>query len=51
MPRPIRLGRASVAWIESEINEYIENQIAHGRVKLTQKARVWKRKASTACAA
>jgi prophage regulatory protein len=51
IPRPIRLGRTSVAWVESEINEYIEHQIAHERVTLTQKARVWKRKASTACAA
>jgi prophage regulatory protein len=28
-PRPIKLGPKSIAWLESEIDEYINNLIAH----------------------
>ncbi|PLX70319.1 MAG: AlpA family transcriptional regulator [Denitrovibrio sp.] len=30
-PKPIKLGTRSVGWIESEINEWLENRIAATR--------------------
>ena len=39
LPRPIRLGAQSVAWVASEIDAYIEKRIAEGRVTLTAKPR------------
>lgn len=38
-PRPVRVGRWGVAWIESEIDAYIEQRIADGRVNLTPRVR------------
>ena len=38
-PRPVRLGKWGVAWIESEVDNYIEKRIAEGRVTLTPRAR------------
>jgi prophage regulatory protein len=38
-PRPVRLGKWAVAWIESEIDDYIEKRIAEGRVRLTPRIR------------
>lgn len=44
-PRPIRLaGSSSVAWVESEVSDYLERTIAEGRVTLTAKPRVRKQK-------
>ena len=42
LPRPVRLGRSAVAWVESEIDDYIAQRIAAGRVTLTAKPRVRK---------
>ena len=30
-PRPVPVGKRSVAWVESEIDEYIAARIAEGR--------------------
>lgn len=38
-PRPIRVGRWGVAWIESEVDTYVEQQIAGGRVSLRPRVR------------
>jgi len=38
-PRPVRLGKWGVAWIESEVDEHIEKRIASGRVTLTPRVR------------
>jgi predicted DNA-binding transcriptional regulator AlpA len=47
-PRPIKLGgSSSVAWVEAEVNAYLEAQIAEGRVVLTAKPRARKTKAPT----
>lgn len=35
VPRPLKLGKSGVAWVESEIDRYIEQQIAKGPVELT----------------
>jgi predicted DNA-binding transcriptional regulator AlpA len=45
LPRPIKLGRSGVAWVQSEIDAYIDRRIAEGRVILTAKPR--NRKSST----
>ncbi len=42
LPRPVRLGRSAVAWVESEISEYVDRAIAENRVTLTAKPRVRK---------
>ena len=39
VPRPIKLGKSGVAWVESEIDRYIEHQIAKGPVELTPRVR------------
>ena len=39
LPRPVKLGRSGVAWVESEIDDYIANRIAEGRVTLTPRVR------------
>lgn len=39
VPRPIKLGRSGVAWIESEIDAYIQQQIDKGPVQLTPRVR------------
>jgi len=38
-PRPIRLGPNSVAWVESEVSDYITNRINQDRVVLAAKPR------------
>lgn len=38
-PRPIRLSTNSVAWVESEVSEFITRRIETGRVVLTAKPR------------
>lgn len=49
VPRPVRIGRGtSVAWVESEISDYIATRIAEGRVTLTAKPRINHAKASSA---
>ena len=30
-PRPVRLGKYGVAWIEAEIDEWVRNRISAGR--------------------
>jgi prophage regulatory protein len=42
VPRPVKLGRSAVAWVESEISDYIAGRIAEGRVVLTAKPRTRK---------
>lgn len=39
VPRPIRLGLSAVAWVESEISDYIARHIAESRVTLYAKPR------------
>jgi prophage regulatory protein len=39
LPRPVKLGRSGVAWVESEIDDYIAQRIADGRVTLTPRVR------------
>ncbi len=39
VPRPIRLGLSAVAWVESEISDYIARHIAENRVTLYAKPR------------
>lgn len=39
IPRPIRLGKRGVAWVDSEVNDYVEKRIADGRVSLTPRVR------------
>jgi prophage regulatory protein len=51
VPRPVRLGRSAVAWVESEIFDYIARRIAEGRVVLTAKPRVRKSSAKATPAA
>ena len=50
-PRPIRIGSGtSVAWVASEIDEYIKTRIGEGRVTLTAQPRIRKAKSNAACA-
>jgi len=39
VPRPIRMGLSAVAWVESEISDYIAHHIAECRVTLYAKPR------------
>lgn len=39
VPRPVRLGLSAVAWVESEISDYIARHIAGSRVTLYAKPR------------
>lgn len=47
-PRPVRLGRSAVAWVEQEVSDYILTRIAEGRVNLSAKPRVRKSKSKLA---
>lgn len=49
LPRPVKLGRSGVVWVESEIDDYIANRIAEGRASIT--ARIRKKSAETPAAA
>jgi predicted DNA-binding transcriptional regulator AlpA len=45
VPRPIRIGRNSVAWVAEQVLADIEAKIAAGPVELTAKPRTYKSKA------
>lgn len=45
LPRPVKIGGgSSVAWVSSEIDTYIARRIAEGRVTLTAKPRIRKKR-------
>lgn len=49
-PRPVRLGRSAVAWVEQEVSDYISTRIAEGRVTLSARPRVRQSKGNPAAA-
>lgn len=49
-PRPVRLSPCSVAWVQSEVDDFITRRISENRVVLTAKPRTRKPKTDTSAA-